>query len=391
MNTYVVELRRKAVEAKGVAESINAAAVAESRGLNEDEQRRFDEAIATAERYQGDANAAEQRNQRLGAITAPAEIKPENRGDDRDQAEKRAVRQYIRLGDEGAIREMDAQMRSEARASNNTDLNITTPADGGYLVPTGHYAGIVARANETMLAPKVGAMVVPGLGTTVNVPTGGAVNPFVSTNEAGTFDVDGAAFGQAAMTLVKFTKDMILSDELQQDEGSNLFAYLNTYVGDALSLTHNSALVTEALAGGTSVTLGAAAAATVTDIPRVVAALKEEYSDRAQWIMKRATHFKYLELTGNPFQFVNTPAGSVNSLFAYPVNAASAVPAIGAGLKSLIFGNFSFLGYRTTGLTMLRDPYAKASTGQLVIHYYTRIVYKTLQQEAILFGTHPTA
>jgi HK97 family phage major capsid protein len=390
MNTYIVELRRKAIAAKQVAEAVNAQAEAENRGLTEDEQRQFDDAIAQAERLNADANTAEQRSQRLAAITAPATISPENRGDDRVKADRRAVRQYV-LGDEGAIREMDAQMRSEARASNNTDMNITTPADGGYLVPTGHYAGIIARANEIMLAPALGCMPVPGLGTTVNVPTGGAVNPFVATNEVGTFDIDGAAFGQAAMTLAKFTKDMILSDELQQDEGSQLLNYLNSYVGDAYGLTHNAALVTETLAGGTSVTLGAAAAATAADIPLLIGSVKDEYAARAQWIGKRATQFKYLALTGNNWQFVNTPQGTIDGFWGFPFNAASNMPAVGAGLKSLAFGAWQFMGYRTTGMTMLRDPYSKASTGQLVMHYYTRIVYKTLQQEAIVFGTHPTA
>lgn len=324
-----------------------------------------------------------------GDQRAPAHLR--SIGDDWAATQQRAVRSYIR-GDEGAIRETDAEMRAQMRASNNTDLNITTPADGGYLVPTGHYQGIVARAQDMMLTDRLGCMLVPGLGTTVNVPTGGAVNEFVTTNEAAAQDRDGAAFGQSAMTLVKFTKKLELSDELIADEGSAMMTYLNRYVGDAYGLTHNSTLVTEVLANGTSVTLGAQAAASTADIPLLISSVKEGYAEGAKFIGKRATQFKYLGLTGNNFQFVSTPnGGSVQSLWNYPFYGTEYVASIGSGNKSIAFGNWSYMGYRTTGMTFLRDPYSKADNGQLVLRYYTRIVYKVLQAEALVYGKHPTA
>lgn len=311
-------------------------------------------------------------------------------GDDRPTAEKRAVRLYVQ-GDEGAIREMDAQMRAEARASNNTDMNITTPADGGYLVPTGHYQGIIARANEMLLYPRLGVIEIPGLGTTVNVPNGGAVNPFVATNESGAQDQDGAAFGQLAFTLAKFTKKMTLTDELLADEGGGLLNYLNGYVGDAYALTHNSTLVTEVMANGTSVTLGAAAAATATDIPLLVGSVKDSYAETAMWLTKRANQFKYQALSGSDWLFAPTPNGGPQSFWNYPVANSEYVAAIAAGAKSIAFGSFRYMGVRTTGMTFLRDPYSRADNGEVVLRYYTRIVYKVMQAEAIVYGKHPTA
>lgn len=383
------------------------AAVARMRALTEQETMSEEEA-GEFDRLQGEVGELDQQIGRLETVDelersaaapatrasrpsgsqAPAQMR--HRGDDRRQADIRAVRLYAR-GDEGAIREMDAQMRAEARASNDTDLNITTPADGGYLVPTGHYQGIIERANELLLYPTLGVMEVPGLGTTVNVPTGGAANPFVATNEAGAQDRDAPAFGQAAMTLAKFTKKLELSDELLADEGSLLINYLNGYVGDAYALTHNSALVTEVLANGTSVTLGAAAAATAADIPLLISSVKDEYAEMGQWLMKRATRFKYHALQGNDFLFAPTPAGGDQGLWTYPVRHSEYMPAIGAGNKSSVFGAFRYVGVRTTGMTFLRDPFSKADNGQLVLRYYTRIVYKVLQAEAVVYGKHPTA
>jgi HK97 family phage major capsid protein len=162
-----------------------------------------------------------------------------------------------------------------------------------------------------------------------------------------------------------------------------------------MAITHNKLLFTEVLANGTSVTLGAAAAATATDIPRTVYALKAEYADRASWVFPRATEGKYRELSGNNWQFVTTPPGSIasNTLWGYPIlNSEQSFGAVGAGNKSFAFGNFSFVGFREgNGFQLLRDPYSAAGTGQVNLFYYFDAVYKVLQAEAVLYGKHPTA
>ena len=76
----------------------------------------------------------------------------------------------------------------------------------------------------------------------------------------------------------------------------------------------------------------------------------------------------------------------------YPVYNSSYGSAIAASAKSLIFGNFRYMGMREApGLTFLRDPYTLAGKGQVRLLYYFRTVYKTLQAEAIQYATHPTA
>jgi HK97 family phage major capsid protein len=299
-------------------------------------------------------------------------------------SEARAVSHYLRTGDPSG-------MIAEQRASNATDLNVGTSADGGYAVPTGLYNGIVAKRNELSLYPKLGVMPVPGKGTTVNVPTdNGTANVFVSTNEAASFDLDGPVLGQQAMALVKYTKKLQISVELLEDEDAKIMEFLNNYVGRALANTENTLLVAAAVAGGTTNALASASAASAADIPKIAYALKGEYADNAQWIMKRATEGAYRALTGSVFQFLPTPNGPVNTLFGYPVNNSEFVAAVGTGNKSSIFGNFAFMGRREgAGLTMLRDPYSAAGSGQVNIYFYSRLVYKVMVAEAIQYGTHP--
>ena len=107
--------------------------------------------------------------------------------------------------------------------------------------------------------------------------------------------------------------------------------------------------------------------------------------------MRRLTEGAYRKLTGAAFLYQDTPAGSRRILGGYPVNNSAYVAAIGAGNKSSIFGDFSFMGMRQGTLTFLRDPYGAAATGQVNLFYYARIVYKVMAAEAILYGKHPTS
>ena len=78
-------------------------------------------------------------------------------------------------------------------------------------------------------------------------------------------------------------------------------------------------------------------------------------------------------------------------MWGFPTNHSEYMPAVGSGNKSLAFGSFRYVGVRTTGMTFLRDPYSNADKGEVVMRYYTRIVYKVLQAEALVYGKHPTA
>ncbi len=315
-------------------------------------------------------------------VEAPAVNLKTKRGDD----ETKSFAYWLKTGDDSAIK--------STKASNNTDMNIGTSADGGYAVPVGHYAGIIGKMNETALYQKLGVIQIPGSGTTVNVPIdGGATNVFVSTAEAGAFDRDAPALGQVAMTLAKYTKKVQLSLELLQDEDSALMTFLNKYVGDAMALTHNSLLVTEALANGTAgLTLAGAAAITAAEIPALMYKLKEQYDPGAAWLMNRTVEGYLRGFTGNNFQFVPTPqgtiGGSTRELFGKPIHNSTYMPLATTGLKSLVYGNFSSMGVRISpDVTVLRDPYSNAANGQVNLHYYFRVVYKVLQAEGIQYAT----
>jgi HK97 family phage major capsid protein len=322
--------------------------------------------------------------------------------------EAKALAAFIKSGDFGGVKEarigdheIDLRLLGRAfKASNDTDLNITTAADGGYAVPTGHFNRIIAKAGESSIPDRLGVLDIPGRGTTVNVPIdNGTANEFVATNEAAAYDRDAPAIGQQAMTLVKYTKKVELTEELLDDEDSALMSFLENYVGRAKAVTDNKLLVTECEASGTDLGSWASASA-------VAAAKLEEavyhatlayYLDNSRsvaWLMRPPTFAAFINLTGNSRLYAPQVQGSNGdrpTLLGYPVYFSNQVDAIGASGKSVIFGNFGYMGRRQGGLSVLRDPYSGAGNGFVRLWYRMRADYEILQAGAIGYIDHPSA
>lgn len=379
----VIELRRLRAEKVAAAKAL-------STGEISDEVRgQFDVLMKDVDQLDADITRAEKLQEvevrsaaQKSTVGAPNVNTKTKLGD----SEERAFAHYLRTGDASGI--------SEARAYNNTDMNIGTQADGGYAVPTGLYNQIIARRDELSLVPKLGLRQIPGKGLTVNVAIDGEADTlFAAVSEAGNVLQDAPAMGTKAFTLAKYAKYITLSWELLRDEDANLMAFINDWVARGIAATENSLLITEALASGTAgLTLDAAAAIGAAEIPELEGKLMPEYQDGAQWIMHPTT-YAYLRGLFGTSQFTFNPGwNGTTPGFGYPVNLSSYATALAASAKSLIFGNFNFMGIRRgTSLQVLNDPYTGAGTGQTKMWFWFDAVFGVLQAEAIQYATHPSA
>ena len=381
----------------------------DGRALTEDESKRYKALVSQLDTLAAEIQRREKTEPTQRVPGDPIRPQHDQRGrgngyhptsstkDDVNALFVRYIRQKPNVNDAYLASDYQAAVMEEHRASNDTDMNIGTAADGGDLVPVGHYNGIIARRDEMAIDTRVGVMDIPGQGTTVNVPIDiEADGEFVSTNEASAFDRDAPAVDQVAMTLVKYTKKIELSYELLQDEASRLLPFIENWIGRGMGRTQNSLLLTEVLANGTAgLTLDSATLIDDSEIPELVYTLQEEYEDGAVWLMRRATQGFVRGLVGDAFQFSPTPAGTDRGradLWGFPVYSTQYAGARAASGKSLVFGNFNYVGRRLApAIQFLRDPYTLAHLGQVRFLYYFRTVYKVLQAEAIQYATHPSA
>ena len=393
----ILELRRQRTAVLDKAQAIIDGALGEERALTDEEIGQVDAFKAEAEKIQKQETLAEQVEGMRALAAKPVEQRKAPAHIQRptpDTAEGIFCRYIRSKGDEGALREL--------RASNDTTMNITTAADGGDLVPTGHYQGIIEKLRPQALYSMLGVRMIPGQGTTVNVPIDneGDSGAFVSTNESSAFDRDAPAISKVAMTLVKYTKKIDLTYELIQDEDSRLMDFLNIYVAQGMAATVNALLVAEALADGTAgLTLDSASAIGAAEIPELLYKLSAEYArGNVAWLATRATEGYIRGLaSSNQFLFAPTPGGrdgatSWGDLWGVPLYTDSNMGSITASAKSLLVGNWSYMGMRLDpAMTFLYDPYSRASYGETILHYYFRCDFEVLQAAAFQYATHPTA
>lgn len=399
------ELRARRADILDQAAALNQAAEGEDRDFTPDEQKQYDGHLAEAEQLQRRIDRLEQQPIQEVIQNRQAPVVIARLGDN----EQRALGAFIKRGDFGGVKHLQDGENSiwlgapEARASNDTTMNITTAADGGTLVPTGHYNGIIARRDESMITNRLGVRRIPGVGTTVNVPVDNEDDgEFVSTAESNGYDRDAPAITYTALTLVKYTKKVDLTVELLEDEESRLMPFLEDFVGRGMAKTHNSLLLTEVAANGTA--LKTFASATVIAVDELEPIIFNEalgnYLDDAgtvAWVMQRAVHGEIVLLDDTSVRRYAQNAipdgpGLTPGLLGYPVVYSAKSGATAASTKSVYFGNWSYVGlYEAPGFSLIRDPYTRSSFGEVILNYMFRADYGVLVAEAIGYGVHPSA
>ena len=308
-----------------------------------------------------------------------------------EKDEMKAYMHFVRTGQENSV-------MKALKASNNTDMNITTAEDGQYLVPTGHYQNVITRRDEAALFQRLGVTEIPGIGTTVNVPYDNeADGEFVVATETAEFDDDAPATGRRQLTFKKYAKIIRISHELLRDEDSRLEAFLANWVGRGMAKTHNDLLITEVETNGTALkTFASATAVAVGELEDMMfQADMVSYLDggSANWVMSGPSYSKVISVVGNARSYAQTPQGAIReSILGFPVHFTNKADTIAASKKSIFFGDWSQVGVRNgQGLQMIRDPYTRARYGQIELVYLFDCVYGVMNAEAIGYGIHPSA
>ena len=408
----VRELRDRRASLLDEARVIVEKGESEDRDLNQDEQDSYSQKITEAE-------SLEVRINRLEALpevsntparrTVPTVIK--NRGDD----EIRALASYIRDGNRNGVSAMLSQdeetKRSEVRihiptgietrAVVDSTMNITTPADGKNLVPTGFSGQVAARRNEIRLAERLGVRMVPGVGTTVNFPFEAADPVIMDTtaeqNDGHTnnYTRDTPVMGSKAFTLVKKTKKLELTEEVLEDNDVNLMGFIADHIGRAIGVTHNAMLLTEVAAnGGLLKTFASATAIAGGEVEDIV------YNDTLgyymddggsiNWVMRPSTLGNIKSITGDARMYSTPSNDGKRFLEGYPVLYSNQAAASAASAKDIFFGNWWYVGMREApALSLIRDPYSV--DGLVVLKYSFRAVYGVLVAGAVGYGAHPSA
>ena len=315
------------------------------------------------------------RRPALGAAAAPAD------------ETKAAFLRYMRMGDAAGL--------AEAKA-----LNITTPAEGGYLAPEETERVVQARLSAT--SPMRAIATVREIGAASfrkPVSLGGTGAAWVAetgaraeTTSPGLTALD---FPTAELYAMPAASQALLDDGVVDVE-----AWLADEVEGAFAAQETAAFVTGDGAnkpkGVLAYDMAAEASRAADEIGYVatgvdgafpasdpadvlldlIYAPKQRYRARGRFVMNRsvvATVRKFKDADGNYIWQPSLEAGAPSTLMGYPVTEIEDMPAIGAGAFAIAFGDFAagYLIVDRQGLRVLRDPY---SAKPYVLFYTTKRV-----------------
>lgn len=271
-----------------------------------------------------------------------------------------------------------------------------TDNEGGYAVPDDFYNRIVEQRQELSFVRKAPVTRLVTNRDRILIPTEAtAGTKLVVTAEEAAYNENEPAFGQVALTIHKFTKMIKVSEEMLDGDAVGLEAYIASVVARASAASENyycsigtgtgmpQGIVAGATASG--ITTAAAAAITAAELISAMGTVESPYHNSSSgFLMKGATKFYLQGLTGNSFQFINTPAGG--DFMGYPAYIAPDMDAITNDGKAVVFGDFSMYAFgERQGLTLSRNPYLYQANGQVGLFVKQRFGGAVLQTLAFKY------
>lgn len=275
--------------------------------------------------------------------------------------------------------------------------NLTTSAEGGYLVPDPLLNRIIAKRDLASWVRQAPCSYFSTPADHLLVPVEDTrYADFQSTAESAGYSNDTTGnVGQKDLALTKYTKLIKVSEEFLSAQNSNWESWIADVLGRTEAGTENAIATANVLdgSGATAATAaGSSTTLTAAELAALVGSLTNGYAVQGEcgFLMKNKTKWYLKGLTGSNFNFINTPAGA--DFFGYPAYVSDDMPAMTSGLYSTVFGNFTYFAVvEKPGMMVQRNPYLYMANGQVGIFANIFRAYDVLQSEAIYKMAQGTA
>lgn len=199
-----------------------------------------------------------------------------------------------------------------------------------------------------------------------------------------------------------------ISSALLEDSVFDLEAEMNTEFAEQFAKAEGTAFISgngtnkpTGITDGSVVasTAAAAVAAIATDdLMDLVHDLKSEYARTATFMLNRSTLGAIRKLKDTAGQYIfqtgfSGQSGLPNTILGHPYVEAPDVADIGASAKSVIFGDFrrGYMIVDRVALSVLRDPYSQASSGNVRYIARRRVGGEVVLAEAMRVLAHPAS
>jgi HK97 family phage major capsid protein len=294
-------------------------------------------------------------------------------------------------------------------------LQEGTGSEGGFLVPDDFVNRITEKRDNASFVRAMGVSVFQTSRDAIDIPAEAtSLAKFTRTAEEAAYTTNDPSFAQNNIVVQKWTKLTKISEELLEDDASNLEEFYARAVGRAMAQTESYYVAIGSgtnqhqgiFEGGTTdaLTFDTSVSGTVIkpeEIYELFMLLKGGYQSNAAWLMDNNTWAYLLTLrdTSNwafgsaDFANVNTQGGpQVGMLYGKPVFVQDDIPVRATGVCSIMVGDPDYYALvERRGLQISRNPYLYQANGQVGFFNTFRQSGKVLIAEAWQGGSTSTS
>ncbi len=277
-------------------------------------------------------------------------------------------------------------------------LQVGTDSEGGYLVPDEFERTLVEALEEQNIFRTLAHVIQTSSGDR-KIPVVASKGSASWVDEEGAIPESDDSFGQISIGAYKLGTMIKVSEELLNDSVFDLEAYISREFARRIGNKEEEAFFTGdgtgkplgvlAETGGAEVgvTAAAAAAFTADEIFDLFYSLKAPYRRSAVFVMNDASVKALRKLKDNNGQYLWQPsltAGAPDTLLNRPVYTSAFMPALAAGVKSILFGDLSYYWVADRqGRSFRRLGELYAPTGQVGFLATQRVDGRLILPEAV--------
>ncbi|MDO8683114.1 MAG: phage major capsid protein [Armatimonadota bacterium] len=295
-------------------------------------------------------------------------------------------------------------------------LNVLTVSDdttGGYLAPAEYVKSIIEGIVE--YSPMRGLVTVDQTNAKqIEYPKRTGVLTAVWVSEIGTrSETTGMTWGLETIPVHEMTAEVYVSYANLEDSAFSLESLLKRQFVEQFGVLEGSAIIsgtgvgqiqgflnatvgggsTAAGSGGTvAVNSGAATTVTADGILTLKYAIKTGYATNGSFVLNRGTLSAIRKLKDGNGQYLwvaGLAQGRPNAIDGDPYVEAPDMPALGAGLKAMAYGDWkrAYILVDRLAIAVMRDDYTRASSGQVKFVARRRLGGQIVNGEAIAIMT----
>lgn len=278
-------------------------------------------------------------------------------------------------------------------------MSVSNDTTGGYLAPAEYVREIIKTVTEISPARQLARVRTTGNKSILLPKRTGQFAALWTAENATRTETTGLTYGMLEIFTHELYAMIDISEQNLEDSAFNLAAEIAAEATEQFAVAEGAAFVSGTGVGKpegfmtnssvTSVNSGSASAITADGLLSLKHSLKTAYTRNASWALNRTTLGTVRKLKdGTTTQYIWQPGlalGKPNTIDGDPYVEVPDMPSEGANTYPVAYGDFAkaYTLVDRIAMSMLRDPYTQATSGNIRFLFRRRLGGLTVQPEAI--------